>query len=401
MVLNQKPVGLTKIIRKNGTVETYWRCTKAAKAAGYKPTIVRLLDDDDVFRVCASLQAEMLAWMARHTGASIALPKYYTIESLFRSYRERPSSPYHQVKWNTRKTYDQVLDLIEEGAGNVRLSQINMDTFHIWFNDARWPEGKGGVEHLRKAVGIISMMRRVVSFGVAAEIEECARLHAILTNMRFPGYRKRSVSMTAEQAASFVETAISHGRLSLALGMAIQFECGLRQRDVIGEWAPIEGKSISPYVLNRREWLNGLTWDMLGGDWVLTKATTKTGSVVNYDLSLAPMARRVIELIPKEKRSFGPMILDEGSMRPYAEHGYHREWRKIADLAGIPRSVLNMDARSGAATEASDAGAALGDTQAVLGHSDQRTTARYVRGDNLAKTRRVAELRIVHRENGK
>ena len=289
MDLGQKPVGLTHIKRKGGRVELWWRCTKQAKALGYKPTIIRIFETDEteIAKTCARFQAEMLGWMATRTGASKPLPQFVTVEFLFRSYRERPSSPYHQVKWNTRKQYDQVLDTIEESAGNVRLSQMNMDTFYTWFNDSRWPEGKGGIEHLRKAVGIIAMMRRVVSFGVAAEIEECPRLHSILTNMRFPGYRKRSVSMTADHVLSIVDKAIEQGRLSLALGTALQFECGLRQKDVIGEWEPIEGEPTSHYVLNDRQWVNGLTWDMVGSDWVLTKTTTKTGSVVNYDLQLS------------------------------------------------------------------------------------------------------------------
>jgi integrase len=382
-------------------VELYWRCTRQAKAAGYKPTVVKLFETEEVeiAKRCAELQAEMLGWMAGKSGASKPLPQYTTISYLFDSYRDRPSSPYHQVKWNTRKTYDQILDTIDESAGHVRLNQMNMDTFYTWFNDARWPEGKGGIEHLRKAVGIISMMRRVVSFGVAAEIEECARLHAILSNMRFPGYRKRTSTMTVEHVEAIVDEALKQNRLSLALGMALQFECGLRQRDVIGEWEPVEGKPTSHYLIGRRQWANGLTWDMIGSNWILTKTTTKTGAVVNYDLALAPMAKRIIELIPIERRSFGPVIVDETANRPYAEHAYQREWRKIANAAGVPSSVCNMDARSGAATEASDAGAALGDTQAVLGHTDERTTARYVRGDNLAKTRRVAKLRLMHREN--
>ena len=384
-------------------MELYWRCSKIAKAAGYKPTVVKIFETDerDIAKTCERLQADMLGWMAGKNGASKPLPQYATISYLFDSYRDRPSSPYQQVKWNTRKTYDQVLDMIDESAGKVRLSQLNMDTFYTWFNDARWPEGKGGIEHLRKAVGIIAMMRRVVSFGVAAEIDECARLHAILSNMRFPGYRKRTSTMTVEHVEAIVEEAAKQNRLSLALGLALQFECGLRQRDVIGEWEPIEGKPTSHFVIGRRQWVNGLTWDMIGSDWILTKTTTKTGAVVNYDLALAPMAKRIIELIPLEQRSFGPVIIDETANRPYAEHAYQREWRKIANAAGVPNSVCNMDARSGAATEASDAGAALGDTRAVLGHSDERTTARYVRGDNLEKTRRVAKLRLIHRENDK
>jgi integrase len=129
----------------------------------------------------------------------------------------------------------------------------------------------------------------------------------------------------------------------------------------------------------------------------MTKKTTKTGSVVSFDLTLCPMAFELLRAVPGDKR-FGPLIIDETAGRPYAEHAYHREWRKVANAAGLPRGVFNMDARAGGATEASEAGAALSDLRPTMGHADERTTARYVRGESLEQSRRVSTLRVAHRK---
>lgn len=372
---------------------------------GYLPTIVPLheIEPDAVASRCLILQAEMQQWLAHKRGAVPVQAADMRIKDLFRVYRERDSSPFQRVKWNTRRTYSQVLDTIEDAVSDVKLTAINMEMLYRWYNDACYPEGKGRDKptHLRKAHGIINMLRRVISYGAAAEMPECGRLSTILSNMRFKAPGRRTAALLAKHVVSFIDTAVANGRLSLALGTALQFELGMRQKDVIGEWEPLEGNTpTSLYVMNRRQWVNGLTWDCLDPDWVLTKTTTKTGQVVTHDLTLCPMSKQLIEQIPLEKRSFGPIILDELHNRPYAEHAYQRHWREIADKAGLPRGLWNMDARSGAATEASDAGASLGDTRMVLGHSDERTTARYVRGEGLEKTRRVAKLRLAHRAEG-
>lgn len=405
MDLNLRPPGLVRRQNKSGKERLYWICAPEARKMGYHPTVVPLheIDDGEVASRCAILQSEMQEWMAHKRGAVPIQAADMRIKNLIRVYRERESSPFQRVKWNTRRTYSQMLDILEEGTGDVKLSTINMEMLYQWYNDACYPEGKGRgkPERLRKAHGIISILRRIISYGVAAEMPECGRINSILTNMRFKAPGRRTAALFAKHVVSFIDTALANDRLSLALGTALQFELGMRQKDVIGEWEPLDGgPPTSLYVMNRRQWVNGLTWDLIGPDWILSKPTTKTGQVVTHDLTLCPMSKQLIEQIPLEKRSFGPVIIDELHNRPYAEHAYQRHWREIADKAGLPRGLWNMDARSGAATEASDAGASLGDTRMVLGHSDERTTARYVRGEGLEKTRRVAKLRLAHRAEG-
>ena len=404
MASNETP-GLQIERNKDGTERHYWKANKKARAHGYAPLSVRIVarTEEDLASQCALLQAEMLEWIAQKEGAADYIASNPTIAAVFRHYRTRPESPFQSVKWNTAETYSQLLDAIEAAAGNVRLSQINLAFLKRLYDDARYPEGRGPgrPDHITKAHKVTSMLRRVFSFGVAAEIEGCERIHTILANTRFEAPGRRSVAMTAEQASSFIAAAIAHGRPSLAIGTALQFECGLRQRDVIGEWEPVppEGAT-SAWQLGGRQWVNGLTWAHIGDDWRLTKRTTKTGTVVSHDLTLCPMAFELLAAVLEADR-WGPLVIDETAARPYAEDVFHHEWRVIANAAGLPKELRNMDARAGAATEADEAGAALDDIRPTLGHSDMKTTARYVRGTSLAQSRRVAELRIAHRKGSK
>jgi hypothetical protein len=166
----------------------------------------------------------------------------------------------------------------------------------------------------------------------------------------------------------------------LAIGTNIQFDTGLRQRDVTGEWAPVgDGDHDGGIMLRGRRWQKGLAWADLGNDYVITKETTKTGAIVAHDLKLMPSVMALLMMVPVEKR-VGPIIIDEVASRPYAEHAYAREWRGIARAAGVPDSVQNMDARAGAITEADDAGVEIDEIRSSVGHTNTSTTVRYLRG---------------------
>ena len=381
----------------------YWAASAKAAQLGYEPRLVALHGEDEmaIAARCRALQAQMLAWLAERSGAAKPV-RPLDLNGLIREYRVRPASPYHSVKWNTRRTYDKTLDLIERAMGRTAIAAIKLDDLVRWYEAARWPQGRaGGVDHLRTAHGLVAMLRRVFRFGVAAEIEGCARMAEIMANYAFEAPKRRETAMTLAQAEAVIATAraaTDPARRSIALATALLFEVGLRPRDVIGEWEPlIDGAQPSaPHVLNGRQWVNGLTWSHVSRDWKLTKRTTKTGAVIVTDLTLAPLALAELQSVPQDFR-FGPLIIDERTGRPYAEHRFALAWREIADAAGVPKAVHAADARSGAATEADEAGAGLEDTRRLMGHARPDTTARYVRGDALEPVRRVATLRLAHR----
>ncbi|WP_210169321.1 hypothetical protein [Bosea sp. Root381] len=248
------------------------------------------------------------------------------------------------------------------------------------------------------------MIREMLRYGIAAELahEHCTRLLTILTATEFKGPRRRRSKLELAHVEAFLPKALAAGRMSLALGTALQFESGMRQKDVIGEWLPVPaGEEPTGIVLRGRRgkgwrrWANGLTWADLGRDLVISKETTKTGSLVSHDLKEFPLVMSLLAQIPAERR-IGGLIIDETAGRPYAEFAYARDWRVIAREAGIPDSVWNTDARAGAITEAEDAGADLDTIRGSVGHAQATTTARYSRGA-IGKSRKVAQARVALR----
>lgn len=399
--------GLKVRRNKDGTARLYWVARADIRKAGYEPETVRLHYDLDDPRerllaeaMCRKLQAEMLAWRAGHRQTR--RPFDGTVSSLVRLYQTDEASPYFELKHNTRETYDQVLRVIDRAFGKRVLSNLALADFRRWYEEAKKPREPDGPERVRKAHGIISMFRRLFAYGIAAEHAGCARLAGILDATRFKQPKRRRVRMERHHVEAFIPKAIEAGRLSLAIGTALQFETGMRQKDVIGEWEPhIARSEIGGIMLKGKRgrrmlrWANGLTWADLANTSVFTKETTKTGALVSHDLSLCPMTLALLAKVPAAAK-IGPLIVDEHAGRPYAKDAYAREWRVVARAAGIPDEVWNMDARAGAITEAEDAGADLDEIRGAIGHTQASTTARYSRGA-VGKSRKVAELRQAHR----
>lgn len=399
--------GLKVRRNKDGTARLYWVARSDIRKSGYQPETVRLhYDVDDprervlIEATCKRLQAEMFAW--RSGKRDNRRPFDGTISSLVRLYQTDEASPYRELKWNTRETYDQVLRVIDRAFGKRTLANLSLADFRRWYDEAKKPKTPDGPERVRKAHGIINMFRRLFAYGIAAEHAGCARLAAILDATRFKQPKRRRIRMDLHHLDAFIPKAIEAGRLSLALGTAIQFETGMRQKDVIGEWEPHEARSEIGGILlkgkrGRRmlRWVNGLTWADLSNGNVLVKETTKTGAMVAHDLALCPITLDLMARVAPEAK-VGPVIIDEVAGRPYAKDAYAREWRLIARAAGIPDEVWNMDARAGAITEAEDAGADLDEIRGAVGHTQASTTARYSRGA-LGKSRKVAALRQAHR----
>lgn len=393
--------GLKRRQNRDGTARLYWVARADLVKAGYRPESVRLhyneADPDErllIASACQRLQAEMLLWASGHRRDPLRFEG--TIASLIRVYMLDPSSPYAEVKWNTRRTYAERLDKIERAIGQRALAAVGLTDFRRWYDQAKKPRTPDGPERITSAHNFIRMLRQLFAYGVAAELPECHRLLTVLQNIRFKAAPRRRERLELTHVKAFIAQAKAADKISLALGTALQFETGMRQKDVIGEWEPIlAGHPASGIVLNGKRCVNGLTWADIGANLSFSKATTKTSAIVSHDLTLCPMTLELLELVSVEAR-VGPLIVDETASRPYAKDAYAREWRAIAKLAGIPDTIRNMDARAGAITEAEDAGADLDEIRGAVGHTQASTTARYSRGA-IGKARSVAEKRIAFR----
>ena len=210
---------------KNGTLRHGWAARHDLVKIGYRPKWVRLhynFQDRTELQLaaaqCRRLQAEMLAWASGIRSDERAFDG--TVAGLVRSYQRDPASPYKGLKWNTRRTYDQVLSVIEKAFGQRSLAVLRIGDFRRWYEEAAKPKKFGGMPRTRKAHGIISMLRRLFTYGITAELPECARLATILAPARFkqPGRRRNKLEL--QQVQAFVAKATELNRLSLALDVA-------------------------------------------------------------------------------------------------------------------------------------------------------------------------------------
>jgi hypothetical protein len=77
---------------------------------------------------------------------------------------------------------------------------------------------------------------------------------------------------------------------------------------------------------------------------------------------------------------------------PIRVRSYRKGFREIADQAGIPRSIWNMEARAGGVTEALQAGVEKTLVQRTATHTNAAMTSRYDRTP-VEAPRAVAEAR--------
>jgi len=241
------------------------------------------------------------------------------------------------------------------------------------------------------------MLRTVISYGATyLEDPEAIRLKAILNGMKFSAGSPRTKVLTAEMVVAIRAKAHELGRPSIALAQALQFECTLRQKDVVGEWAPMDEPGMSAIHDRGKKWMRGLRWEEIDANLILRHVTSKKQKEIVVDLKLAPMViaeLAVPNLYTNLGQKLGPMIIDEKTGLPYRT--FAQRWRPIARAAGVPDDVWQMDTRAGAISEATDV-APLEDVRHAAAHSNISMTQRYSR-TGAKKTARVMSLRAALR----
>jgi hypothetical protein len=332
-----------------------------------------------------------------------------TIRGLIEVYRRDPDSPYHKLRWGVRRNYDRRLQLLERTVGARALAALGGRDFLRWYEKFRAPTSEDARERVYLAHGIITLVRELLRVGLILELPHCARLKSIISELAFEHGAARNEELTAQQAAAIRAKAHELGFPSIALAQALQFELMLRQKDVIGEWVPIDEPGTSVIVSRGRKWLYGLDWREVSSDLVLRHRLSKSlrgraaildprrGKTLEFKLTLYPMVVEELACIPAERR-IGPMVVNETTGRPWNSSSFRVRWREIADAVDVPKHVRNMDSRAGGLTEGTDASG--GDLEAArhhAGHADIATTQRYSRG-GARKIERLAELRVVHRK---
>ena len=383
--------------RANGQWKAIWRARAdiiergwPIKSTGLWVGTPEELDEENIKYIQSysnDLHIDMLAW---GRGTPPRVPGVYdgTLEALAHAYRTDEDSPYHKKRYVTRKHYDKLIERIVDEHGAEFVANIKGRTVLRWHEE--WSAGgKIAMGH-----AVVGMLRTIVNFGVTMlDSEDCERLSGTLSKMRFTNAKPRSAALTADMATAFRAKAHEMGFPSMALAQALQFELMLRQKDVIGEWVPISEPGVSDVTFRGEKWLRGLRWEEIDANLILRHVTSKRGKLIEVNLRAAPM---VMEEIGRITDRTGPVVIQERAGMPWSTYYFRHMWRSIADAAGLPKHIRNMDSRAGAITEATDAGADLEAVRHAATHSDIQMTQRYSRGDT-DKIASVMAKRIAHR----
>lgn len=372
--------------RSDGSVAHYWNPTRASSKAPKGLPLRSLpndLSDEAIAAQCRDWTDELLADLE---GGDKAPVYDGTIASLIMLYRTDENSPYQALKHPTKiRDYDPSLRLIVNTVGARQITALKGEDFRRWYR--QW--GKGGMA--RKAHGAIRKLRSVLSYGVEQKLAGCSAAREILSLIRFATPEARRVKMEYHHAKAICDKAIELGRPSIAITQAIQWDTALRRIHVIGEWLPVQEGDTGGIIRGKTKW-RGLTAADISADRVLTVPVTSKGkAATRHDLSACPLVMGVLKTT--QLPALGPLIVSEKTGIPYRENYYAQDWREIAKAAGVPEDVWSMDARAGAISEAEEATGDLDAARKMAGHTTSKTTLVYVRNDDLANNRRVAEAR--------
>jgi hypothetical protein len=323
-----------------------------------------------------------------------------TIAGLIEFFQTDPDSPFHKKRYATRDHYKTLCRHVANDCGTLMVRDLKArDILRL---HEQWSAGgKVTMGH-----GMIGMLRIVTNFGATfLDNEDCRKLAGIL-KMRFKMAKPRTERLTADQAMAVIARAHKKRQHSIALAQAFQYEGFLRQKDVIGEWVPLDEPVEGIVSHGEWKWLRGILWSEIDAKWHLRHVTSKRDKPIDIDLTLAPMVvaelRRLAGLKGEEVLTrdmlpaVGPIVICERTGLPYRSADFRGRWRILANACGIPKNVRNMDSRAGRISEASDAGAELEHIRHAATHSNSSTTARYSRNP-VEKTAAVMRKCIEHR----
>lgn len=299
-----------------------------------------------------------------------------SLGDLIEHYQTDPDSSFHALRYHVRENHRGMHKRIARTYGHLPLSQVDTRELKQWHRQFL-DQGKIATGH-----AYIGEIRTMINHGFlfldGADRIECFRLSQVLSKLKFPQTQPRESFMTAEQVVDIRVMAHEFGWHSMALAQALQFELILRQKDVVGEWVPLNEPGKSDVEDQGKKWLRGLRWSEIDENLILRHVTSKRLKKIEVDLKLAPMVMEELALV--NGRTEGPVIICEVTGAPYSTAEFRRKWRLVADAAGVPKDVKNMDSRAGGITEASNSGVELEHIRHAATHSSIAMTQKYSRG---------------------
>jgi hypothetical protein len=260
-----------------------------------------------------------------------------SIEDLAKQYLTDPRSPYKKLRPASQGLYKRKIARIVRDCGNEKVGALTarkINNLH-----AHWSQG----DKIAGSHGLVTMLRGLARFGMD-ELEEadCKNLAVTLHGLYFPNVKPREERLTAAQADAIRAEAHKRELPSIAIAQAFQFDCGLMQKDVIGEWVPLSDPAPSDIIRESEKWVRGLRWNEIDDDLVLRHPSA--GKLIERQLAKLPMVRAELHRLGARPKS-GPIVAYERSGRPYLENQFRLEWRAIADAVGVSKKIRNADSR--------------------------------------------------------
>jgi hypothetical protein len=269
-------------------------------------------------------------------------PESGTFDALVLSYRTHPSSPFHKLKHRVKNNYNQIFDKASTAIGGKQLSDLDADAimrlYIEWTGGTKFAWGHA----------LVGKLRLLFAFGMnVLKDPESTRLSVVMSKLRFKIPEARTERLTLEYVNAIREAAHRHfGWHSIALAQAMQFELMLKQSDVIGEWVPASEPGLSDIVNGTEKWVRGIRWSNIDDNLILrhTIYGGRSGAKgIEIDLKQAPMVMGELALLGDDHSRAGPVIINEANGLPWSQAEFRRKWRMIANEAGIPMNVKNMD----------------------------------------------------------
>ncbi len=372
---------------------------------GFPDTCIALspeATDDELAELClghtARLRAHIAKVQAEAGEPSLTRTRYDgTMLAACRIYQEHPFSRFNKVSHTTRTGYLKDLKLIEATVGARLIRNATVLTVQYWYDKWREPAEPGGDERIERAHKAAAMVRTVIYFLAALRHADCKVLAEELSKVKFERGGAREQELTYQHVTAFVRTARDLGdrgviprdrALYMSIAVVAAFELILRNKDIIGGWEPTraerrfpKGIAVVHLAEEKETWSGFFTWENIPGWlWRMKTSKSKYRAAAEFDLTIYGLLFPLLEQVPHDQRQ-GAIVKGEYGL-PIRYRSCAKWFRQIADVAGIPADVQNMDARAGGMTEAEEAGAALDDISGAATHTNKTTTVRYVRRRN-------------------
>jgi hypothetical protein len=350
---------------------------------------------------CQKQQSAMLAWLDGDVDDKKRLaPKFDgTLGSLADCYESDEDSAYQELKENTAEGYKPWLKMVRETVGLRNISRLVAKDFRRWYRMWKARSTSRGTDGTRQAYGGIQIIRIILNFGAESGIKKCLELRTAMDKMNFRRNPPRNVVMTYAQIRAILEEAWRRGELFMALVQAIQFECFLRQNDVIGQWRKVKRGYIAQagdVIIGGKYW-RGMTMEMIHIEDALIVKTSKTGKPVVHALASCQLVVECLEKIGKSVMD-GPVARQADGSPWRDRQSFSKAWREIARAAGISENVWNMDNRASGITEASEAGVPDDDIIKQSGHPQKEIMQDVYKREGAAVSERSHATRQKHRK---